>query len=107
MTQETQGTMLLVDQDGAVYEAPRDAVAPFRMDQAKWQERISAHKANASGDTAGYWQSGYTVQRGDSLWAIAQRLYGDGSLWPYLFAANADQIRNPNLIFPGQVLRIG
>jgi len=50
---------------------------------------------------------GYLVRPGDNLYAIAQRLYGDGRLWPVLFAANADQIRNPHLIYPGQVLRLG
>jgi nucleoid-associated protein YgaU len=50
---------------------------------------------------------GYVVRPGDSLFAIAQRMYGDGRLWPALFANNADQILNPTLIYPGQVLRLG
>jgi len=49
----------------------------------------------------------YVVRPGDSLWQIAQRLYGDGRAWVYLYAANADQLANPNLIHPGQVLRLG
>jgi hypothetical protein len=49
---------------------------------------------------------GYVVQPGDSLFAIAQRMYGDGRLWPALFAANRDRVLNPNLIYPGQVLRM-
>jgi hypothetical protein len=48
----------------------------------------------------------YTVQAGDTLWAIAQHLYGDGSRWREIYRANRDQIDNPNLIFPGQVLEI-
>ncbi len=48
----------------------------------------------------------YVVRPGDSLWAIAQRYYGAGSLWPLLYAANADRIHNPNLIYPGEVLRL-
>ncbi|MBA2446624.1 MAG: LysM peptidoglycan-binding domain-containing protein [Chloroflexi bacterium] len=48
----------------------------------------------------------YTVKPGDTLSAIAQQWYGNGNLWPRLFEANRDQISNPNLIFPGQVLRI-
>jgi nucleoid-associated protein YgaU len=48
----------------------------------------------------------YTVVAGDTLSAIAQQLYGDGSLWPRLFEANRNQIADPNLIFPGQVLRV-
>ncbi|HLZ72573.1 MAG TPA: LysM peptidoglycan-binding domain-containing protein [Dehalococcoidia bacterium] len=48
----------------------------------------------------------YVVRPGDCLWAIAQRYYGDGSLWPLLYAANADKVYNPNLIYPGEVLRL-
>jgi nucleoid-associated protein YgaU len=48
----------------------------------------------------------YTVVPGDTLSAIAGSFYGDPNLWPRLFDANRDQIIDPNLIFPGQVLRI-
>ena len=48
----------------------------------------------------------YTVVAGDTLSGIAQARYGNASLWPRLFEANRDQISNPDLIFPGQVLRI-
>lgn len=48
----------------------------------------------------------YTVVPGDTLSAIAQRLYGDSARWPDIFNANQDQIANPDQIFPGQVLRI-
>lgn len=46
----------------------------------------------------------YTVQAGDSLWAICRRFYGDGSLAYKLATANG--IKNPNLIYPGQVLTL-
>jgi nucleoid-associated protein YgaU len=46
------------------------------------------------------------VIAGDTLASIAKQLYGDASLWPRIFEANRDQIFNPNLIFPGQTLRI-
>jgi len=53
---------------------------------------------------AGFQQ--YTVQPGDTLSAIAQQFYGDSSLFPRIFEANINQLTDPNLIFPGQVLRI-
>lgn len=53
-----------------------------------------------------YFYGAYVVRPGDNLSAIAQRIYGDARLWRALFAANADQIANPHLIFPGQVLRV-
>jgi len=44
-----------------------------------------------------------TVQTGATLWAIARDRYGDGTLYVRVFEANADSIRNPDLIYPGQV----
>lgn len=46
----------------------------------------------------------YTVESGDTLWAIAERFYGDGS--KYQVIADASGISNPDLIHPGQVLTI-
>lgn len=51
-------------------------------------------------------QRQYTVKRGDCLWNIARRYYGKGSLWPRIFDANRKKIKNPHLIFPGQVFVI-
>jgi LysM repeat protein len=46
----------------------------------------------------------YTVESGDTLWAIAERFYGDGS--KYQIIADASGIANPDLIHPGEVLTI-
>jgi nucleoid-associated protein YgaU len=43
-----------------------------------------------------------TVSRGDSLWRISQRALGAGTRYATVFKANKEQIRNPNLIYPGQ-----
>lgn len=48
----------------------------------------------------------YKVKRGDTLWDIAGVKLGDSKKWPLLFALNKDQIKNPDLIYPGQVLTI-
>jgi nucleoid-associated protein YgaU len=48
----------------------------------------------------------YTVVPGDTLSKIAQQRYGNANLWPRIHDANRDEIANPNLIFPGQTLRI-
>jgi LysM repeat protein len=49
----------------------------------------------------------YTVQSGDTLWAIAQRAYNNPEQWPTIYEANKRVIGNdPNLIYPGQVLHI-
>ena len=44
-----------------------------------------------------------TVQTGATLWAIARERYGDGTLFVRVFEANADTIKDANLIYPGQV----
>lgn len=48
----------------------------------------------------------YTVKRGDCLWNIAKRFYGNGARYTTIYNANRSKIRNPNLIYPGQVLWI-
>lgn len=49
----------------------------------------------------------YSVKKGDSLWKIAAREYGDGNQWRKLYDANKSVVgKNPNLIYPGQKLVI-
>ncbi|ODN68837.1 LysM domain/BON superfamily protein [Methylobrevis pamukkalensis] len=43
------------------------------------------------------------IRRGDNLWTISRRLYGRGMRYSTIYLANTDQIRNPDLIYPGQV----
>ena len=59
-------------------------------------------KAGAGGATD---QSAYEVVRGDCLSKIAEHFYGD-QRWPVVFCANRKQIRDPDLIFPGQTFRL-
>ncbi len=56
------------------------------------------------GDTTG--QRTYTVVSGDTLSKIAKREYGDASKWHAIYEANRDTIKNPDLIYPGQVLTL-
>ena len=48
----------------------------------------------------------HTVVRGDTLWGIAQKFYGNGTLWPRIFDANRGKIKDPHWIFPAQVFVI-
>lgn len=48
----------------------------------------------------------YTVVKGDTLWKIAKKFYGNGAKYPVIQNANKDKIKNPNLIYPGWVLTI-
>jgi nucleoid-associated protein YgaU len=50
----------------------------------------------------------YTVQRGDNLWNIAKKdeIYADPYMWPRIYRANRDGIRDPDLIYPQQKLAV-
>jgi hypothetical protein len=50
----------------------------------------------------------YAVQRGDTLWGISAReqIYRDPFMWPLIYKANSQQIRDPDLIFPRQIFVI-
>lgn len=48
----------------------------------------------------------YTVKKGDCLWNIAKKFLGNGALYTQIYNLNKNIIKNPNLIYVGQVLRI-
>lgn len=47
-----------------------------------------------------------TVQPGNTLWAIARERYGEGLLYVHVYEANSDLIRDPDLIYPGQIFEL-
>ena len=48
----------------------------------------------------------YIIEKGDTLWAIAEKFLGKGSRYPEIFEANKEVIQDPDLIFVGQQIRI-
>ncbi len=66
---------------------------------AKVDDRISVKKEEPAATF-------YTVKRGDSLSKIAKKMYGDAKLYKKIFEANKPMLKDPNLIYPGQSLRI-
>jgi nucleoid-associated protein YgaU len=48
----------------------------------------------------------YTVAAGDSLSKISKHFYGEANHWRRIYEANRDVLDNPDLIYPGQVLKI-
>lgn len=67
-----------------------------------WDREVAANLAVADDSVYGK----YTVEKGDTLGKIAERLLGKANRYPEIFEANRDQLDNPDLIRPGQVLTI-
>lgn len=86
------------------YKAPgKRYVAVQTADTMVKTEEISASEAAAPPAVEAV--RTYTVQAGDTLWAIAKKYYGNGAEYPRIVSANPG-IKNPNLIYPGQVFTI-
>src|SRR5258708_29473464 len=46
------------------------------------------------------------IQPGNNLWSLARRVYGQGTQYTVIYQANQEQIRDPDLIYPGQVFQL-
>jgi|CXWL01.1.fsa_nt_gi nucleoid-associated protein YgaU len=66
----------------------------------------STSVAEKSAAEPGWTSRTYTVKSGDSLSKIAKAMYGDASKYPTIFEANKPMLKDPDKIYPGQVLRI-
>jgi hypothetical protein len=85
-----------VSQDGQVVSRIE---TPFKREEAeRVAEVLQEETANPDFQVAMR-----TVQPGNTLWAIARERYGKGIMYVLVFEANRDRIRNPDLIYPGQV----
>ena len=98
-----------VDVSGAAFALDRLFVEVFEISAADGSEinKVIVPVVYGPRIVAGY--IGYrehVVQRGDTLSAIARANYGDGSRFPLIVRANPNLITDPNLIFPGQVLKV-
>uniref|UniRef100_C6E3W8 Peptidoglycan-binding LysM n=1 Tax=Geobacter sp. (strain M21) TaxID=443144 RepID=C6E3W8_GEOSM len=89
-------------------EAERRAQAKAAAEERAKREAAEAEHRKPKPQKEPQLVASYTVRRGESLPLIASRpeVYGDRFLWPLLYRANRDQIRDPRHIWPGQVLRI-
>ncbi|GAB4545158.1 MAG: LysM peptidoglycan-binding domain-containing protein [Ruegeria sp.] len=91
-----------VDTDGTVLSRVE---TPFKREPVE-----ALRAAGAQGPETGVEPSApirsVTVQKGDTLWAISRERFGDGILYVRLVEANRDLIRDPDLIYPGQVFTI-
>lgn len=65
-----------------------------------------AAASRAAGSSAPATFERYTVKKGDSLWKIAKRFYGDAYQWRRIYDANRGQLSNPNRVQRGMTLKI-
>lgn len=99
-----------LDADGKVtsrYETPFKREAPEQLAAAPAETAAGA--ATVAADTAAQPAAppvSITVQPGLTLWAIAEQTFGAGTMYVQVYEANKDQIRDPDLIYPGQVFAI-
>jgi nucleoid-associated protein YgaU len=66
----------------------------------------SGSSSTASSDSSKEAGQSYVVKPGDSLSKIAKQVYGDMNDWRKIYEANRDMIQDPDLIHPGQTLRL-
>lgn len=102
------------DAEGKWELRPGGSVAPgtytMRIDQLDTNGQVSARvevpfERGVAADVRRQIAEGQVViQPGNNLWNIARQLYGSGYRYTTIYQANRDQIRDPDLIYPGQVL---
>lgn len=80
----------------------------LQEEKRRQAQEAAAKRSVASHETVQQQPVVYTVHRGESLPQIAAKadIYNDSSLWPLIYRANRDQIRDPRQLWPGQVLKI-
>jgi LysM repeat protein len=88
------GTATVAGQTYSPAQAP--AQAPAAVAQARTDALVVHHEPARH----------YTVRPGDTLTSIAQRFYGSPARWTWLFQANRSVIKNPDVIFAGEVLDV-
>ncbi|MHC1549568.1 LysM peptidoglycan-binding domain-containing protein [Phyllobacterium sp. K27] len=98
------------------------SAVPFKREAGERISAVASASANgepvqtesataqvATGDAAAPLQSvegSVIIRRGDNLWQISRRTYGEGMRYTTIYLANKEQIRNPDRIFPGQVFTL-
>jgi len=92
----------------AAAPAPSTDASADSDTSAESTDDSASDSSASSGSTGPAPISRYIVQSGDHLWGISgqAQVYGDSYQWPLLYKRNRDDIYDPDLIYPGQVLHI-
>lgn len=102
--QKAEEERALAEERAAIKEAAAARTAAKRASSTKYQEKAEPRRQDQGAAAKG--GSVYVVQKGDCLWKISQKMYRNSSLWPRIYMANRDKIKDPDLIYPGQRLVI-
>ena len=78
-----------------------EGIAQVNADQLITMEQISEENVREIPE-----EIFYSIVKGDTLWGIADKFYDDGSKYPYIVEANLEVIKDADLIYPGQTIRI-
>jgi nucleoid-associated protein YgaU len=78
-----------------------EGIAQVNADQLVTLEQISEDNVREMPE-----EIFYSIAKGDTLWAIADKFYDDGSKYTHIVDANLEVIKNADLIYPGQMIRI-
>jgi nucleoid-associated protein YgaU len=105
MIQDAEKAAAECDNDKAIAlanqaaEQAEDAIAQYHAEAKRYEEAQNAAASQTSE---------YTVVSGDNLWDISAKdeIYGNPYQWPVIYKANSDQIKDADLIFPGQVFSV-
>jgi nucleoid-associated protein YgaU len=81
-----------------------EGIAKVNADQLVTIEMINASNEDESIEIPE--EIFYTIEKGDTLWAIATKYYDDGNKYKYIVEANLEVIKDADLIYPGQTIRI-
>jgi nucleoid-associated protein YgaU len=98
----------LIEEYKAYRQTNQAKVPDFRTDFSDLDNKIMALENDIERVRPKYYEDDYTVKRGDYLAKISgyDFIYNDATKWPIIYRANRDQIKDPNLIHPNQVLKI-
>jgi len=69
-------------------------------------EKVDASNLEAPAEESSQKVEYYTIQKGDTLWKIAEKFYGNGAKYTKIVEDNKEVIKDPDKIFPGQKIRI-
>jgi len=78
-----------------------EGISQVNADQLVTMEQIASENTREVFDPVFY-----TIVKGDTLWGISSEFYGNGSKYPLIVEANLEVIKDADLIYPGQAIRI-